>query len=91
MDKSLPKVMKIAPHVIDTFLLISALVLCILLKQYPFVDQWLTLKLAFVVAYIVAAIFAMKSKVKWKSVSLFVLAIFCLVSAAKVAVMKTSF
>ena len=91
MTKPLPKFLKIAPHIIDSFLLLSALALCVIIKQYPLVDSWLTLKVGFVIGYIVAALFAMKAQVKWKGVSLFALSIICLIMAAKVAVMKTSF
>lgn len=90
-QKPLPKLLKIAPHVIDTFLLLSAAALCMIIKQYPLVDGWLTLKIAFVVGYIVAAFFAMKADVKWKSITAFVIAILCVVMAGKVAVLKLTF
>lgn len=51
---------KITPHIIDTTLLISAITLAILLKQYPFVDPWLTAKLLALFAYIVLGTFALK-------------------------------
>lgn len=46
------KWVKVVPHVIDTFLLLSALTLCVLISQYPFVQPWLTEKLLAVIAYI---------------------------------------
>ncbi|MGS0683020.1 SirB2 family protein [Shewanella sp. 125m-7] len=55
------KVIKIAPHVIDTLLLLSGLVLCFQIQQYPFVDPWLTEKLGAVAAYIVLATIALKA------------------------------
>jgi uncharacterized membrane protein SirB2 len=58
MDK---KFIKIAPHVIDTFLLLSGLILCFSIKQYPFVDTWMTEKLGAVVAYIALATIALKA------------------------------
>ena len=58
MDK---KFVKIAPHVIDTFLLLSGLTLCFIIKQYPFQDAWLTEKIGAVVAYIFLATIAMKA------------------------------
>lgn len=54
------KWVKILPHVIDTILLGSAITLCVILSQYPFVNQWLTLKLAGIIAYIVFGMAAMK-------------------------------
>jgi uncharacterized membrane protein SirB2 len=43
---------KIAPHVIDTLLLASAVVLAVLIRQYPFFADWLTAKVIALVAYI---------------------------------------
>ncbi|MCE9677942.1 SirB2 family protein [Shewanella sp. AS1] len=58
MDK---KFVKVAPHIIDTLLLLSGLVLCFLIKQYPFQDAWLTEKIGAVVAYILLATIALKA------------------------------
>lgn len=43
---------KIVPHVTDTLLLVSAIVLAIGIQQYPFVDAWLTAKVIGLVFYI---------------------------------------
>ncbi len=43
---------RIAPHVVDTVLLASALWLCWLLGQYPFVQPWLTAKVVGLLFYI---------------------------------------
>src|SRR5262245_55425671 len=43
---------RIAPHIVDTVLLASAIWLAWSLKQYPFVYGWLTAKVAGLVAYI---------------------------------------
>ncbi|MCE9686300.1 SirB2 family protein [Shewanella sp. AS16] len=59
MDK---KIIKVAPHVIDTFLLLSGLLLCFMIQQYPFVDPWLTEKIGAVVAYIILGAIALKAK-----------------------------
>ncbi|MEL4425437.1 SirB2 family protein [Shewanella indica] len=58
MDK---KLLKVGPHVIDTFLLLSGLILCFMIKQYPFVDPWMTEKIGAVVAYILLGVMALKS------------------------------
>ena len=47
------KLVRIAPHVVDTVLLASALWLSRVLHQYPFVHGWLTAKVLGLVAYIV--------------------------------------
>lgn len=43
---------KITPHVIDTLLLASAIVLVFLTRQYPFVAAWVTAKLIALFVYI---------------------------------------
>ncbi len=55
------KLVKIAPHVIDTFLLLSGIILCFIIKQYPVQDAWLTEKIGAVVAYIFLATIALKA------------------------------
>jgi uncharacterized membrane protein SirB2 len=52
--------MRIAPHVVDTVLLASAIALAALLHQYPFVDGWLTAKVLALLAYIVLGSIALK-------------------------------
>ena len=51
---------KIAPHVIDTLLLVCAIYLMIASGQYPFVEGWLTAKLFALIAYIGLGTFAIK-------------------------------
>lgn len=53
-------VLRIAPHVVDTILLTSALFLASLLQQYPFVHPWLTVKVVALVVYIVLGSLALK-------------------------------
>ena len=48
------------PHVVDTFLLGSALTMAWLSHQYPFVQAWLTAKFFALLIYIVAGSFALK-------------------------------
>lgn len=51
---------RVAPHVVDTALLASALWLAWRLGQYPFVDGWLTAKVLALVAYIVLGSVALR-------------------------------
>ncbi|MCL1138360.1 SirB2 family protein [Shewanella pneumatophori] len=83
------KAIKIAPHVIDTFLLLSGLILCFQIKQYPFVDPWMTEKLGAVVAYIALATIALKAdrNALFKVFAAFG-AIGWVVYAAKLAILK---
>lgn len=43
---------KIVPHVNDTLLLAAGLSLAFMIRQYPFVDGWLTAKVLGVIGYI---------------------------------------
>lgn len=51
---------RIAPHIIDTLLLASALVMVVWSGQYPFVQGWLTAKVVALIAYIVLGTIALK-------------------------------
>lgn len=46
------KLLKILPHVIDTLLLVLAVLLCIQIAQYPLTHAWLTAKVVALLAYI---------------------------------------
>lgn len=64
------KVFKIAPHVIDTFLLLSALGLMLIIQQYPFVNGWLTEKVIALFAYIALGFSALRGRtaaIRWLS------------------------
>ena len=54
------KFFKIAPHVVDTFLLLTAIGLMLTIQQYPFQTPWLTEKLLGLFAYIGLAVMALK-------------------------------
>ncbi|HLS86823.1 MAG TPA: SirB2 family protein [Burkholderiales bacterium] len=54
------RIVRIAPHVVDTVLLASAGWLAWFLGQYPFVHGWLTAKVLGLVAYIVLGSIALK-------------------------------
>ena len=43
---------RITPHIVDTILLLSAILLVIELQQYPFVQPWLTAKVIALLIYI---------------------------------------
>ncbi|MDC8757349.1 SirB2 family protein [Janthinobacterium fluminis] len=51
---------KIAPHLIDTLLLASAIGLAVWSSQYPLAQSWLTAKVVAVLLYIVLGAFALK-------------------------------
>ena len=51
---------KVAPHLVDTALLVSALILAAWSAQYPFVQGWLTAKVLALLGYIVLGTIALK-------------------------------
>jgi uncharacterized membrane protein SirB2 len=48
------------PHAIDTLLLVSAIALAVMLRQYPFVAPWVTAKVLGLLAYIVLGVVALR-------------------------------
>lgn len=51
---------RIAPHMVDTLLLASAVTLAVWSGQYPFAQAWLTAKLLALVVYILLGTIAIK-------------------------------
>lgn len=51
---------RVAPHVVDTALLASAIALAWLSGQYPFAQSWLTAKVLALLAYIALGMIALK-------------------------------
>lgn len=54
------RLLLVVPHVVDTVLLGSAIALAWLLRQYPFVHHWLTVKVLALVLYIVLGSVALR-------------------------------
>jgi uncharacterized membrane protein SirB2 len=63
------KLLKILPHIIDTFLLIFAIWLCTIISQYPLTDHWLTAKVLGLVGYIAFGTIAIKQGKNWAFVA----------------------
>lgn len=53
---------RILPHVNDTLLLASGITLAVLSQQYPFEQNWLTMKLVALILYILLGTFALKPR-----------------------------
>ena len=51
---------RVVPHLVDTLLLGSALIMAWLSGQYPFAQNWLTAKLIGLVAYVLCGTMALK-------------------------------
>lgn len=83
------KFFKIAPHVVDSFLLLTAIGLMLTIQQYPFQTPWLTEKLVGLFAYIALAVVALKGRtllLRWLG---FLGALGWLALVGKVAITKT--
>jgi uncharacterized membrane protein SirB2 len=52
--------LKIVPHVVDTLLLVAAIALVFTIRQYPFIDTWLTAKVVALLLYIGLGFVALK-------------------------------
>lgn len=53
-------VLRVLPHAVDTVLLASAIVLTLVISQYPFVHHWLTVKVLLLALYVVLGSYALK-------------------------------
>lgn len=51
---------RVVPHVIDTVLLASAIALTLMIRQYPFVNDWLTAKVVALLLYIGTGMIAIR-------------------------------
>ena len=81
--------LRVLPHVNDSLLLILAVLLCIIIQQAPLITPWLTEKVAAVVLYILAGMFALKwSKTRLSKIIWFIIAIFMFAYAANIAINK---
>lgn len=76
------KLFKILPHIIDTLLLVFAIMLCFKISQYPLTDAWLTGKVAGLLAYIGFGVVAIK-RASWPAFILAMLSYAYILGAAK--------
>lgn len=80
---------KIAPHIIDTALLTSALIMVFWSGQYPFVQNWLTAKVLALMLYILLGTIALKrGKTKAVRVCAFIAALMVFAYIGSVALTK---
>lgn len=83
------KLIKVAPHIIDTAFLASAVALMVILQQYPFTHAWLTAKIFGLIAYIVFGTMTIKRAPNNAVRSIFfILSITAFMYTAKVAITK---
>ncbi|MCW8853552.1 MAG: SirB2 family protein [Gammaproteobacteria bacterium] len=81
---------KILPHIIDTVLLASALLMVYMSAQYPFVESWLTVKVFALIAYIVLGTIALKrGKTRQIRIMAWILSVLVFIYIALVALTRT--
>lgn len=81
---------RVAPHVVDTVLLASALALAATVRQYPFVHGWLTVKVLGLVAYVVLGTIALRrGRTRGVRAGAFVAALLCVGYVIGVAFTKS--
>ncbi len=84
------KWIRIAPHIIDTLLLLSAIGLMVSIQQYPFVNSWLTAKLLGLIVYIFLGVVTLRiAKSQPVRIIAYVLAIATFSYVGAVAITKT--
>lgn len=81
--------LRIAPHVVDSLLLASALCLAVLSGQYPFVSAWLTGKLFGLIAYIGLGSVALRhGRTRSRRIAAFLLALLAFAYIVSVALTR---
>ncbi|MFN3163560.1 MAG: SirB2 family protein [Pseudohongiellaceae bacterium] len=86
------KPVKILPHINDTLLLLTALMLAVVTGLYPFAVGWVTLKLILLVVYIVLGTFALKrGKTKQSRTGFFIASLATIVTIFLLAIIKPGF
>ena len=89
MDVLKQKWVKILAPVIDSVLLISAILLAIKTQQYPFSDHWLTAKILALVIYIALGMVALNyGRTKNVRVAAWLAALLCFAYIASVAISR---
>ena len=85
------KWVKIVPHINDTILLITAIMLAVGIQQYPFTQDWLTAKFIALLLYIVFGTFALKrAKERKNKIIFFILSILTFSYIIGVALNRTA-
>lgn len=79
---------KIAPHVVDTVLLASAIALAVQTSQYPLARSWLTAKVLGLVVYILLGRIALKGRTRAQRIQAFLLAIMAFAYIVTVAMTR---
>ena len=85
------KWVKIVPHINDTILLVTAIMLAVGIQQYPFTHGWLSAKFIALLLYIIFGTLALKSAKEMKNkVVFFVLSLLMFGYIVGVAMSRTA-
>ncbi len=79
---------KVSPHILDTLLFASGIWLMIITSQFPVQQNWLTVKMALLLAYIICGMKCMKAESTRQQKVFFVLAISFAVGMIAVAMTR---
>lgn len=55
---------RVAPHIVDTLLLVTGIVLALRIRQYPLAHDWLTAKIAALLIYIALGVVALRGRTR---------------------------
>ena len=81
---------RVLPHIIDTILLASAIMLALRIEQYPLTTAWLTAKLIALLAYIGLGMVALRfGKTRKTRMTAFFLAVLVFVYLVSVAITRS--
>lgn len=58
------RIWRVAPHVIDTLLLLTGILLALQIHQYPLAHNWLTAKIAALAVYIALGVVALRGRTR---------------------------
>lgn len=83
------KPVKIVPHVNDTLLLGTAIGLSVMSQQYPFIEDWLTVKLVALIAYIGLGVFTLRGATRAVRLSCLAAALLTFAFMVSVAVTRS--
>lgn len=82
------KLLKITPHIVNTFMIISGIAIAVYLNLSPGNSPWLTAKLVGLVVFILLGVFAFKARTHKVRLSLWLLALLVFVQIMNIAVSK---
>ena len=81
---------RVAPHVIDTLLLTTGILLALRIRQYPLTHDWLTAKIAALAIYIALGVAALRGRTHTKRLYAWLAALAVFAYIVAVAAMRSA-